>query len=353
MYDDLCRAWRDLLVGLPPIDGWTVTFELPDIDAVGQMFLDYAEIGELPDSAWELAGAAGRELAEYRYRLHRARRRAIRERLRDLTGLVDTALAQVVASAPPSDHDQCAGSRVTGPHVERVVDAVREIERLVGDTMERRGAWADLHRSLDNGRWLDWLLIADALWPGVREGIADAVLTDIDPLPVPDIDLGEAATGHITGAATAALAWKHLDDDGFERLLYDLLRSFPAHENVQWLTHTRAPDRGRDLSLDRVLSDATGGVRRERVIVQAKHWLTRSVDVTALAGTVAAVKLWEPPIVRGLIIVTSGRFSADAVNWAEQHNDKGTAPLIELWPENRLETLLARRPYLAAAHGLR
>jgi hypothetical protein len=68
---------------------------------------------------------------------------------------------------------------------------------------------------------------------------------------------------------------------------------------------------------------------------------------------VATVKLWQPPVVRGLIIATSGRFTADAVAWTEQHNNSGDAPLIDLWPVAKLETLLAQKPHLAAAHGLR
>lgn len=228
-YDDLRRAWADLLPGLPLIDGWTITGPLPDIDEIGQIFIDCFEISQYPSAAYEMAQQPGKDLAEYRYRLNRAHRRA----------------------------------------------------------------------------------------------------------------------------ATIALPWDRLDDDGFERLLYDLLRDLPDHHNVQWLMQTRAPDRGRDLSLDRVLRDSTGSVRSERVIVQAKHWLKRSVGPAEVADTVHAIKLWEPPVVRGLVIATSGRFSADAVAWAEKHNNDGAAPFIELWPESKLETLLARRPYLAAAHGLR
>lgn len=41
--------------------------------------------------------------------------------------------------------------------------------------------------------------------------------------PVPD----QAAAGNLTETATIALPWDRLDDAGFERLLYDLLRSFP------------------------------------------------------------------------------------------------------------------------------
>jgi hypothetical protein len=190
-------------------------------------------------------------------------------------------------------------------------------------------------------------------WPSVRPDIEAAAFDDTEPLPVPDMDLGHAAGAHLTGRATSALPWDRLDDDGFERLLYDLLRDIPEHQNVQWLMQTRAPDRGRDLSLDRVQQDSTGSVRTERVIVQAKHWLRRSVGPDDVAATVARMTLWQPPVVRCLVIATSGRFSVDAVDWTERHNNTGNLPLVEMWPESRLETLLAQKPYIAAAHGLR
>ncbi|HEV8557025.1 MAG TPA: restriction endonuclease [Actinophytocola sp.] len=271
-----------------------------------------------------------------------------RERLHHLTSAIDTALPRLLAGVP-RDSQQ----RLEDPDVEHVAAAVDEIERLLGDTAQRRGRWNDLHRHLHFGQGHDWHDIAEMDWPSVRTDVEAGALSDTDPLPVPTIDLGRAAAGHLTGTATTGLPWDRLDDAAFERLLYDLLRSFPEHTNVQWLMQTRAPDRGRDLSLDRVLRDSTGGVRNERVIVQAKHWLKRSVGLTEVADTLAAVKLWEPPLIRGLIIATTGRFTADAVSWTEKHNDTGSAPHIELWPDSRLETLLAQKPHLAAGHGLR
>ncbi|MGA5291662.1 MULTISPECIES: hypothetical protein [Streptomyces] len=59
-YEDLAMAWADLLPGLPPIDGWTITDPLPDIAAMWQSFIDFAEIGELPDAV-HAAGDAPRE----------------------------------------------------------------------------------------------------------------------------------------------------------------------------------------------------------------------------------------------------------------------------------------------------
>ncbi len=262
-YDNLRRAWQDLLAGLPPIDGWTITEELPDADALGQDFIDYLEIGEPPFPVYEAAEKPTKDLAEYRFRLHRARCRAARERLEQLTGVIDTALPRLLDGVPRASQD-----RLDGSAVDQITAAVGQIERLMGDGTARRGRWGDLHRHLHFGQGHDWHDIHELDWPSVRSDVQAAAFTDTDPLPVPEIDLGQAAAGHLTGTATIALPWKELDDDGFERLLYDVLRSFPEHQNVQWLMQTRAPDRSRDLSLERVLQISTGEVRTERVIVQ-------------------------------------------------------------------------------------
>jgi Restriction endonuclease len=347
-YDDLSRTWKDLLGGLPPIDGWTVTEELPDIDSLGQAYIDCFEIGEPPFQLDEAGDKPGRDLAEYRFRLNRARRRAARKRLQELTALIELALPPLLDGVSRDSRD-----RIEGPGVDRITASLSEIERLMGDTSQRQGRWGDLYRHLHFGQGHDWHDIQELDWPSVRSDVEAAAFADTDPLPVPDIDLGEAAAGHLTGVATVALSWNRLDDDGFERLVYDLLRGFPEHQNVQWLTRTRAADRARDLSLERILRDSTGGIRTERVIVQAKHWLKRSVGPSELAGAVTGVELWGPPLVHALIIATSGRFTTDAVDWAERHNNKGQAPYIDLWPDSKLETLLAQKPYLAATHGLR
>lgn len=347
-YDDLARAWTDLCHGLPPIDGWRIDRELPDMEEIGQGFIDYFEISEIPTSVYEALEQPDRDLAEYRYRLHRARRRAVRSRLQVLNDTIDALLGRIVAGLPEEGSDV-----IWTDDGAAVLTAVEEIERLLGDTVERRGRWSDLRRHLRFAQPHDWRDIASMDWPSVRADIDSAAFSETDPLPIPDIDLGEASAADVTGAASTALHWRGLTDDDFERLLYDLLRGIPQHENVTWLMATRAPDRGRDLALERVLHDGTGATRRERVIVQAKHWLTKSVNVSAVADTVANMTLWTPPAVNGLIIATSGRFSADAVDWIERHNATGNAPLIEMWPESRLESLLSQRPGLSAAYGLR
>ncbi len=267
-YDNLRRVWKNLLAGLPPVDSWTITDELPDIDALGQAYIDYLDIGEAPFLVDEAVEKPGKELAEYRFRLNRARSRAARERLEQLTAVIDTALPRLLDGVPQDSQDP-----LTGPAIDEITTAIGEIERLMGDVAARRGRWNDLHRHLRFGQGHDWHDIHEFDWPSVRPDVQAAGFTNTDPLPVPDFDLGQAAAGRLTGTATIALPWDRLDDDGFERLLYDLLRAFSEHKNMQLLMHTHAPDRGRDLSMERVLQTSTGGVRTERVIVQAKHWL--------------------------------------------------------------------------------
>ena len=56
-------------------DGWTITDPLPDIDSLGQSFIDYLEISEPPFSVLEAGEKPGKNLEEYKYRLSKARRR--------------------------------------------------------------------------------------------------------------------------------------------------------------------------------------------------------------------------------------------------------------------------------------
>lgn len=347
-YENLRRAWASLLPGLPPINGWTVSEELPDADVVGQTFLDYADIGEHPFDLMNALEEPGRQLDEYRFRLAQARRIAIRERLADLTSKTSRQLADLVALAQRNFEEHLDDPRAT-----EIKSAISEIERLLGDTTERSGRWEDLHSHMEAGKGRDWHNIAETAWPSVQADIEAAGLSEVDPLPVPDVDLGTAASANPTGGTRIGLRWEALDDESFERLLFALLSGFPKYENVAWLMKTRAPDRGRDLSADRVVPDDGGTTRFERVIVQAKHWTTKSVGPNEVSGALSSLSLWEPPAVRVLVIATSGRFTTDAVAVTEKHNADGKSPFIELWPDSRLETLLSRRPELIASYNLR
>lgn len=199
-YDDLRRAWSALLSGLPPIDGWTVTGELPDADAAGQAYVDYAEIGMSPFGLMKELEEPGNQLDEYRFRLSQARRRAIHERLNDLTSMVSRTLPQIVEGVPRDSTDRLSDDRTA-----TIEDSISEIERLLGDTTERVGRWGDLHRHMHFGQGHDWHDIIEVDWPSVRADIEAASLAESDPLPVPGIDLGVAASARPSGGVSLTL----------------------------------------------------------------------------------------------------------------------------------------------------
>lgn len=347
-YEDLRRRWASLLPGLPPVNGWTVTAELPDIDAAGQAFIDYGEILEPPFNLINELEEPGVQLDEYRFRLLQARRAAVRERLETLTAMINDLIPKIIEGVPRDSLKP-----VDDPRTTEVEEAITEIERLLGDSTQRRGRWGNFHRHMHFGQGHDWHDIAELDWPSVRDDIEAASLSEADPIPVPDIDLGAAASAHPTGSASTGLDWASLDDDGFERLLFDLLNGFSNYQNVEWLMKTRAPDRGRDLSAERVIADGGGTTRTERTIIQAKHWTSKSVGPTDVHTALSTLSLWEPPVIRVLVIAASGRFTADAVAIVDKHNAEGKVPYIELWPDSRLETQISQRPDLLGRYGLR
>ena len=156
-----------------------------------------------------------------------------------------------------------------------------------------------------------------------------------------------------TGQVATRLKWSCLTEEEFERLIFTLLASTEGYENPQWLMKTNAPDKGRDLSVDRVLTDSLTGTIRQSAIIQCKHWLSKSVSLSEVAILKEQMALWDKPRVEICIIATSGRFTSDAVCSIELHNQSGHSLRIEMWPESHLELLLASRPDIVAEFGLR
>ena len=146
-YDDLARAWKDLLTGLPAIDEWTITEELPNADDLGKSYIAYSEFGGPPFNVQEEAEQPTRDLAEYRFRLNRTHRRAARQRLQELCGAIDTALPRLLDGVPRNSPDKLEHEAMA-----EISAAIDEIERLMGDTAQRRGRWSEMHRHMYFGQ---------------------------------------------------------------------------------------------------------------------------------------------------------------------------------------------------------
>jgi hypothetical protein len=347
-YEDLCRAFRDLSRGLPPIDGFQIDAEPMPLDHIAQNRLDAQEVGEIEAITGVEAGIAqpGEAIREYRFRFNRARRRVARDRILELIAEIEGHL-QSLTSRIDLDREPIADREW-----DELREALSEIERLAGSSTPRKGRWGELHRHLAWAQGIDLHDIAMHDWPSVLADINAGLYTDTEPMPVTGIDLGALAETRLEGRVSTKLDWSAIDDEGFERLIFNLISNTAGYENPRWLTKTHAPDGGRDLSVERVHTDPLGGTKRQRVIISCKHWLSRSIDPDVVHAALARVPLSEPPPVDVLVIATSGRFTNDAVRVIDHHNNSRLRPEVEPWAESHLEGLLAQRPDLAPT-GLR
>lgn len=350
-YEDRCRSFSALLVELPKIDGWKPGIEPIDLNAIAQNRLDALEIGE-PEAQIHVANAIeapAHEIREYRFRFNQKRRALIRDALVELMDTVDADIRDIRHIVGEREINET----VSGPHWDNLREHFAQIDVLLGSSVKRPERWTDLRRHLHYGMVGDFNDIERIDWPKVKDGLRKGLYGANEALPVDVDDLADVVAAKPRGAISTKLAWNKLDAEDFERLLFALISGEPGYENPEWLMRTNAPDRGRDLSVTRVVVDGLAGTLRLRVVIQCKHWLEKSVSLPDVASAKEQMSLWTDPRVDVLVVATSGRFTADAVQWTEKHNATAQYPRIEMWPESHLERLLAARPALIAEFCLR
>lgn len=347
-YRELLFSYEQLRKALPAISGFRITATPMQLDEIAQARLDVSEIGEVSAevSLEDEIEAPGREIDQYQLLFRQARRQLVRQRVDDLSSEV-TSLLRGIVGRVPNEPVQMEDEAL--PPLRAAFD---ELERLAGPLVPRDQHWNDMRRHLHFAQGHDLHDIARRDWPKVQASLRTSLDEGPEPLSVEATDLAELVRAAPPGRATISLDWAALEDDRFERLIFNLVADASTYENPQWLTNTNAPDRGRDISADRLISDELAGTVRQRVIFQVKHRLASPVRVADVSELVAQMTLWEPPPVDILVIATSGRFVTDAIQWVEAHNAKGDHPRIEMWPDSHLELLLSRRPDLAAEAGL-
>lgn len=351
-YEEHVRVYEDVLGALPKIDEWKPESVPMDLNSIGQNRLDAKEIGEISAevSVEDQIEAPGRELAEYRHRLNKKRRQLIRSVMSDLIAAIEETLRSLNKIVPKKPNP---GREIKSPHWEKLKAQIQEVETLLGSALPRPSRWTDLRRHLHFGAMQDLMDIIRHDWPEVKTGLSKGLYDRDEPLPVDVADLGTLADAQPKGQVVTKLKWESLSDEDFERLVFSLISGTPGYENPEWLMHTHAPDRGRDLSVTRIVNDLLSGAIRTRVLIQCRNWTTKSVSPSDVATLKEQIRIWEPPKVNVLIIATTGRFTSDAVAAIEKHNDDDRALKIEMWPESHLERLLVQRPALIAEFRLR
>ena len=336
--DDIRRQFADTVRSLPAINDERLDVELMALDDISQDRFDAGELDFLDAkrSVEDSVYLPERELGKYRYQVIRARRKLIGNHIDNIVARVDNLLRLTC---------EIEGGRQFLEITDgwsQLRETIAELDRLLGPDMLSETRLGDLNRHLYFAEVHDLRDIVEMDWPNVRPALIELIF-DHDPLPVTVDDLGALVDSRPNGPVTSKLEWDRLDSESFERLIFDLLLSADGYENVEWLMKTNAPDRGRDLSATRITVDQLSGTKRASVLLQCKHWLTRSIGVAEIVTLLGEVELWLRPFVV-VVVVTSGRFTQDAVQWRETREASGVVPSVEFWPESHLEHLLASRP---------
>ncbi len=351
-YEDRCRAFNEVQAALPMIDGWKPECSFPDLNDLAQSRLDAEDIGEvsLLVEAEEPIEIPGKDLRAYRFRFNKKRRALIQDALSELIYFIDSDIRTVKTNLGP---DIEKNTRIDDLCWETLQDHVNQIATLLGSSIKKPQRWNDLLRHLYFGLISDFQDIEKMDWPSIKIELRESLYGVDDPIQVHVKDLSDLVSGRPQGPVATRLHWERLSPGEFERLIFALISAEQGYENPEWLMQPNAPDRGRDLSVTRLTIDRLSGAIRSRVIIQCKHWLSRSVTILDVTTLIGQMKLWEPPRIDALIIATSGRFTSDAVAFIEKHNQSDTSLRIEMWTESHLERLLASRPSLIAEFKLR
>jgi len=351
-YDEQCRIFNDILEVLPKIDGWKPQCTFWDLNEIAQGRFDAFEISE-PTASFGLEESIDepvRQLSEYRYKLNKKRSQLIKKALSNCTANIDESLRILLKKYDESIDPK---TPIDNEILSKIINIISEIEVLLGSNVKRPDRWPDLKRHLHFGLKHDLDDIINLDWPNVNSWLSKVPYDRNEPIPVEIEDLGELAKTEPQGTIVTSLKWEILTPEDFERLIFVLISDATGYENPEWLMQTNAPDKGRDLSVMRVIPDSLSNTQRQRVIIQCKHWLKKSISANEIAVLMQQMTLWEPPKVDVLIIATSGRFSADVVSLIEKNNASDKALRIEMWPESHLELLLAKRPSLIAEFKLK
>lgn len=351
-YETNCRSFNSLVSALPAIDKWKPEIVLMELDEIAQSRLDAQEVGEIECiiSVERQIGEPSRVLRDYRYRFNQKRRELIRDALVKLIDAIDENLRSLRKLLGDNERSEEIGEDSSFVVLK---ENVAQIATLLGSSVTKPKRWSDLNRHLSFGMIGDLDDIIQHDWPSVKAGLRESMYGEKEPVPVEVEDLNSLVNAKPSGPVATRLKWEKLEAEDFERLIFALISCEQGYENPEWLAKTNAPDRGRDLSVNRVYSDSLGGILRHRVIIQCKHWQSKSVGTSDIATLKEQMKLWEPPRVNVHIVATSGRFTSDAIAAVETQNESDSALRIEMWPESHLERLLASRPAIIAEFGLR
>lgn len=348
-YETKCFEFTDLLKAIPKIRGQEIPYLLPDYDDVSKQAMDVNDLGEADVfvSFYSEIYAQGPQISQYEHILKRERRKLIRKQVEISLCDVDDILDFLSHIVDERDHSDYLKEEEIVP----LMHKISQIDNLMGDSIQRPPRWSDLERHLGFGQVQDLNDIILLDWPAIKPAI-ESSFRDNDPFEITAEDLGDIVdAADESGEIGTSLNWEAINPEQFERLCADLLESSSGWENVEWLTSTNAPDRGRDIGVDWVTNDETRGTIREKCVIQCKHRIGNNISASEIENlqnitiTYGNVDLY--------LIVTCGKFTDQAIQVVQEWNKRNTKPKVEMWGDWKLEQLLASHPELIKRYGLR
>lgn len=183
-YDELCLAFRQILHGLPAIDGFKVEDQLHDYSAIGQMRLDALEIDDIEAkvSVENCVSEQGRLLREYRFRFQTKRRELTRDRMLGLIDDVDRLLRRLGMAVEGKESNEHV-SALSEADWSNLRESVAEVHTLLGSA-ERPARWGDLSRHLHFGMVGDLSDIQRFDWPQVKRNSGPRSMVSTIPFPL-------------------------------------------------------------------------------------------------------------------------------------------------------------------------
>ncbi len=349
-YDKLHRHFQRIVGSLPTIDGYEFKECLWDFDSLYQAYVSSGDIDE-PEAlaSFEIdIHRQGATIAEYRFRYDTMRKKLLHGSIMKLSQTIRSEIERINTLSVGYEFSQ----KIDRDEWMSISASYDALDTMLGSSTKRPKAWHDMQRHIGFGERNDIENIRDEDWPRIEPFLNRVFVGDLDPIPVDASDLNELEGSTIT-ETPSKLQWGRLSAEDFERLVFSIVSSAEGYENPQWLTRTNAADKGRDVSVFRVLSDSLSDQTRLRVFIACKHYTKKSINDSEIESLRAQMRLWDGPRVDVLVIASSGRFTTNAVEYVDRHNEGNDVLRIEMWPESHIERLLARRPDLIASFNLR
>lgn len=350
LYENVSLYFKGLIQGTPRIEGYKIDYLVKPYSLILRNYIDISNTNDIVhkfDFDEEIF-LQGQQLNEYKFRLRRKRQELARQKIFEICVEIEKDLDVLQTLNPSNEY-----GRIEHPIWNDLQQKMDSMQSIIGNSVQLPPRWRDMVRHIGYGQVQDANDIINADWPSIRDGLEEALRRKYDPIPISTEDIGVLVNQKPEGNVVTELKWNNLSPSAFERLIFNLVSSAESYDNPQWLTHTNAPDKGRDLSVYRVIKDALAETIRQRIIIACKHYTSKSVNITEVETLRAQSELWCDPRVDILVIATSGRFTTDAIEKIEKNNGNGKTPRIEMWSDSTLERLLAQKPELIAEFDLR